>query len=181
MSGEEPRTALVVVADDAEELVAPWRRRHNASAVARSIPAHVTLLFPLFPAAAIDDDALEGLRRLYAPVAPFAYALSRVDSFPTVAWLAPEPALPFLELMAHTMAAFPDHPPYGDPVLEPVPHCTVGVVDAPDELEPVVSDLRTGLGPLLPIPCEARDVALLAEREDGTWTVHTRFPLGGGA
>ena len=180
MRGGKPRTALVVVADDAEERVAPWRRRHNASAVARSIRAHVTILFPLFPAAAVDEAALEALRRLYAPVAPFAYALTRVDSFPTVAWLAPEPAAPFLELIARTTAAFPGHPPYGDPTLEPVQHCTVGVVDTPEDLEPVVADLEAGLGPLLPIACEARDVALLAEREDGTWEVHTRLPLGAG-
>ena len=52
--------------------------------------------------------------------------------------------------------------------------------DTPEDLEPVVADLEAGLGPLLPIACEARDVALLAEREDGTWAVHTRLPLGAG-
>jgi len=80
-----------------------------------------------------------------------------------------------------TTAAFPGYPPYGDPALEPVPHCTVGVVDDPAELPSVLEALRDGLEPLLPIRCEARDVALLAERDDGSWAVHTRFPLEGEA
>ena len=179
MSGGAPRTALVVVADDAEEVIAPWRHRHDRSAVERLLPAHITLLFPFMAAAAIGDDLLTTLRALYSPVAPFAYRLTRLESFPTAAWLAPEPAAPFLELIAHTSAAFPDHPPYGDPTLEHVPHCTVGVVDGERQLEPFLRELRVGLEPRLPIRCEARDVTLLEERDDRTWAVHTRFPLEG--
>ena len=170
MSGGPPRTALVVVADDAEEATAPWRRRYNRSAVER-----------LVPAAAMDDDLLSTLRALYSPFSPFGYRLTRVDSFPTVAWLAPEPAAPFLELIARTSEAFPDNPPYGDAMLEPVPHCTVGVVDAPAELQPAIEELRAGLEPLLPIRCEARAATLLEERDDRTWAVHTRFPFEGAA
>lgn len=181
MSGGPPRTALVVVADDAEQATAPWRRRYNRSAVERLVPAHVTILFPLVAAAAIDDDLLSALRALYSPVAPFGYRLTRVESFPTVAWLAPEPATPFLDLIARTSKAFPDHPPYGDPMLAPVPHCTVGVVDSPAALQPALEELRAGLEPLLPIRCEARDATLLEERDDRTWAVHMRFPFEGAA
>jgi hypothetical protein len=179
VSGGPPRTALVVVADDAEEATGPWRRRYNRSAVERLVPAHVTILFPLVPAASIDDELLWTLRGLYSPVAPFGYRLTRVEAFPTVAWLAPEPVAPFLELIARTTETFPDHPPYGDPTLEPVPHCTVGVVDAPGELQPALEELRAGLEPLLPIACEARAATLLEERADRTWSVHTRFPFEG--
>ncbi len=181
MSGRPPRTALVVVADDAEEATAPWRRRHDRSAVERLLPAHVTILFPLVPAAAIDDDLLSTLRALYSPVAPFGYRLTRVESFPTVAWLAPEPAGPFLDLIGRTSEAFPEHPPYGDSTLEPVPHCTVGVVDEPSGLPPVLDELQAGLEPLLPIRCDAHAATLLAERDDRTWAVHTRFPFEGAA
>ncbi len=179
MSAGAPRTALVVVADDAEEATAPSRRRHDPLSVARRLPAHITILFPLVPVVELDDDLLEALRALYRPFAPFAYRLARVESFTTVAWLAPEPKAPFLELIARTSAAFPDHPPYGDPTLEPVPHCTVGVAEDPGRLQPILRELRGGLEPLLPIRCDARDVTLLAEREDGTWAVHSRFRLEG--
>ena len=90
MSSSRPRTALVVVTDAAEEVIDPWRRRFDASAVARRIPSHVTILFPLVAAADVDDTLLARLRLLYAPCARFAYELARVETFPGVAWLAPQ-------------------------------------------------------------------------------------------
>lgn len=179
MSGEPSRTALVVVAAEAEEALATWRRRFDPSAVERRIPAHLTVLFRLVPAATVDDGLLARLAELYAAVAPFSYELSRLESFPGVAWLAPEPAAPFHELIARARAAFPEHPPYGDPTLEPVPHCTVGVAEGPSQLAPVLAELRSGLAPLLPIRCEAPVVSLLEEHADATWSLRATIRLGG--
>lgn len=179
MSDGPSRTALVVVAGEADDALLPWRRRYAASAVERRIPAHVTILFPLVPAADVDEGLLSRLRDVYAPAAPFAYELARVESFPGVAWLAPEPAAPFHDLIARTRAAFPAHAPYGDPTLEPVPHCTVGVSEEPAHLEPVLAELRSGLAPLLPIRCVAREVSLLEEHPDATWSLRAAFRLGG--
>ena len=182
MSGQPSRTALAVLADAADAVLMPWRRRFHAWSVACGIPAHVTLLHPFVAASAVDDDLVARLRLLYAPFAPFAYDLARVESFPGVAWLAPEPAAPLLELMAVTHAAFRDHPPYGDPTLEPVPHCTVGG-DTGDEVdEPglamMLEKLRAGLGPSLPIACRADGVTMLVEGVDGTWARGHMFPFG---
>ena len=179
MSGETARTALVVVADAVEDVLAPWRRRYNASAVERRIPSHVTILFPLVPAAEAEDDLLSELRGLYRPLAPFAYELSRLETFPGVAWLAPDPAAPFHALIERTRAAFPQCPPYGDHGLEPVPHCTVGVTEEARALEAMVAELRSKLGPATPIRCEATAVALLAEHADGTWSTRAEFPFEG--
>ena len=183
MSSEPSRTALVVVADAADGTLAPWRRRFHGWSVERGIPAHLTILFPFVVAAQVDADLLTSLRALYAPVAPFAYELARVESFPGVAWLAPEPAAPFRELIAATRAAFPDHPPYGDPTLEAVPHCTVGG-DTGDEndvrvLAAMLAELRDGLGPSLPLACRAEAATLLVEQADGTWARGTAFPFEG--
>ena len=158
MSGETARTALGVVADAAEAVLAPWRRRYNASAVERRIPSHVTVLIPLVPAAEAEVDLRSELRGLYRPLAPFAYELSRLETFPGVAWLAPHPAAPFRALIERTRAAFPHCPPYGDLGLEPVPHSGVGVTEAPRALE-------------------ATAVALLAEHADGTWPTRAEFPF----
>ena len=178
-------TALVVVADAADAILEPWRRRFHAWSVERRIPAHLTVLFPFVPADRVDAELEATLRALFGPSPPFAYALARVASFPGVAWLAPEPSAPFLDLIAATRAAFPDHPPYGDPTLEPVPHCTVGG-DAGDEvddrvLEDMLGELREGLGAALPIPCRAEAVTLLVEQADGTWRRGPAFPLEGRA
>ena len=185
MTGEPSGTALVVVADAADAILAPWRRRFHAWSVARRIPAHLTVLFPFVRADRVDAELEASLRALYAPFPPFAYALARVASFPGVAWLAPEPSAPFLDLMAATRAAFPDHPPYGDPTLEPVPHCTVGG-DAGEDvddraLESMLAELREELGPALPIGCRAEAVTLLVEQADGTWRRGPAFQLRGHA
>ena len=128
-----------------EDVLTPWRRRYDASAVERGIPSHITILFPLVPAAEVHDDVLSGLRGVYGPIAPFGCELSRIETFPGVAWLAPEPAAPFHVLIERTRAAFPDRPPYGDAALEPVPHCTVGVTDDRQALEAMGAELRSGL------------------------------------
>jgi 2'-5' RNA ligase len=174
-------SALVVVASEAEPVVAAWRHRYHGHSVARGVPPHVTVLFPFVPTAGLEDDVCEELRRLYAPLATFAYDLVSVETFPTSAWLAPEPAGPFLDLIAITRAAYPEHPPYGDPELVPVPHCTVGVADDAAAVEEMARELRARLGPHLPIRCRAGELTLLEERPDGTWATRATFPFEGAA
>ena len=179
MSREPARTALIVVAGEAERAVAPWRRRFDPQAVARRIPAHITILFPFVPSLDVDAELVARLRALYAPVAPFAYALASVERFPAVAWLGPEPAAPFLALIERTYAAFPDYPPYGDPSLDPVPHCSIGVADQPESLDAMVRALETGLQGVLPIGCTADGMTLLEELPDGRWSTRATFPFRG--
>ena len=169
----------MVTADAAEFILAPWRAHHDRSAIERRIPAHITILFPLVAAAAVDDDMLAALAELYVPVASFAYELARLDSFPGTVWLRPEPAAPFHALIARTRAAFPGSPPYGDPTLDPVPHCTVGVAGDPGQLTAIMAEMQAGLAPVLPIRCEATAVSLLEERADATWWRRATFPFGG--
>ena len=147
--------------------------------VERRLPAHITILFPLVPGATVDDGLLDELQALYAQHAQFSYALASVRSFPGVVWLAPQPSAPFHDLIARTRAAFPDHPPYGDPALAQVPHCTIGVDDDPVRLEAMAEEVVAGLGPSLPIPCEATSACLLEERADGTWSTRASFPFEG--
>jgi 2'-5' RNA ligase len=173
------RTALIVVAGEAERAVGPWRRRFDPEAVARRIPAHITILFPFVPSLEVGPELLERLRALYTPVARFDYTLASVRRFPSVAWLAPDPATPFTSLIERTFAAFPDHPPYGDRSLDPMPHCSIGVADDPESVDAIVRELDASLGPALPIRGAASEVTLLEERPGGRWSTRATFPLGG--
>ncbi len=175
------RTALVVLTPEAEAVLAPWRRRFLSATVDRGIPAHVTVLFPFVPAREIDGEVDDAAHQLFAAVAPFEYELASVASFPGYAWLAPEPADPFLDLIARTRARFPEYPPYGDPDLEPVPHCTVGAAEAPECLAAIVAELRPALAASLPISCRATAVTLLEEHDDETWSARASFALEGDA
>jgi 2'-5' RNA ligase len=179
VSAADRRSALVVVADAAEPVLRETRRRYLHEAVERGIPAHITILFPFVPDPDVDDGTLDALRRLYAPVPAFAYALTSIESFPDAVWLAPRPVEPFLELVERTRAAFPDRPPYGDPAQVPVPHCTIGTDDDPQRVAEMVDDLRARLAGRLPIPCRAVEVALVGEGPEGVWVTREVFPLAG--
>jgi 2'-5' RNA ligase len=169
MTDDARRSALVVVAAEAEPIVGEWRLRYQRGAVERGLPAHLTVLFPFVPAAEIDDELLTELRRLYAAVWPFVYELASVESFPDAAWLAPIPAEPFHALVDVARQAFPALPPYGEPEHVVVPHCTIGTDNDPDAVEAMVRALREGLGTQLPIRCRATELVLLAEGMDGRW------------
>jgi 2'-5' RNA ligase len=172
------RTALVVVMREAEDVLAPVRRRHLRSTVDRGIPAHVTILFPFVQARDVGPTLVDRLRALFAPVEPFGCELARVDSFPGYAWLAPEPADRFLELMTIAHREFPDLPPYGDAAIDPIPHCTVGAADEPERLAEIVVDVRAALAPRLPIACAVEAVTILEELGDETWLERETVPLG---
>ena len=179
MTGADRRSALVVVAAEAEPNVREWRLRYNREAVEHGLPAHLTILFPFVPATEIDDDLLTRLRRLFASVRPFAYELASVEWFPDAAWLAPVPAEPFHALVDVARTAFPAIAPYGDPGHVVVPHCTIGTDDDPEAVEAMVRELREGLGPRLPIRCRAAELVLLGEGTDGTWARREAFPFEG--
>jgi 2'-5' RNA ligase len=181
VSQDGGRSALVVVVPEAEPVVSGWRRHFHSHSVARGIPPHITILFPFVPRGALDDGVLQALHRLYGPLRPFGFGLVSVETFPTTAWLAPAPAAPFLDLVAITRAAYPEYPPYGDPELVPVPHCTVGTDDDSGVVEEMARDLRVRLGPQLPIRCHAAELTLLEERPDGTWATRATFPFEGAA
>lgn len=174
------RSALVVVASEADPVVAEWRRRFHSHSVERRVPPHVTVLFPFVPPDGLGDDVLEALRRLYSPLPSFRYDLVSVETFPTTAWLAPAPVEPFLHLVAITRAAYPEYPPYGDPDLVSVPHCTVGTDDDAGVVEEMARALRSGLGPQLPIRCHAAETTLIEELPDGMWAARATFPFEGG-
>lgn len=127
------------------------------------VPAHVTVLFPFLDSAAADAEAL---REVFAPFAPFAFVLDRVERFEAgTVWLHPEPSAPFEALTAAVWKRWPDHPPYGGIHDTVIPHLTVSE-------HPVDVDVP------LPIAARADAVTLIEEQADGRWAARLRFPLG---
>jgi 2'-5' RNA ligase len=157
------RTALIVPVPEAEPFVAGLRLRHDPMA-ALGVPAHVTVLFPFAPPDDVDE---EGVAALAAAHGAFAFELAAVRRFgDEVTYLAPEPAAPFSALTDAVVGRWPAYPPYEGVHDEVIPHLTVGlgVVDV---------DVR------LPIRCDARELDLLEEAADGSWSTRRRYPLGG--
>jgi 2'-5' RNA ligase len=161
------QTALVIVIDDAEPFD-ELRRELMPDELASGIPFHVTLLHPF-------GDAGDEARRFFAERRPFAFALTRVATWPEVVYLVPEPDGELRALMRALFARFPQWPPYGGLHEDVHPHATLGEgVDAAH----VVADVERRIAPYLPHRCQARDVALLEEYTPGRWRERERLLLG---
>ena len=157
----------------AQALFDRWRQRWDPEP---GVPAHVTLLFPFRPAQLVDDALLEELRELFAAFAPFGIEFARVGRFDEVAYLAPEPAEPFVALTRALVARYPEHPPYGEKNFDRiVPHLTI-VNRSPPQL---LDEVATALVHELPIRDAVREATLLEEGEDGVWRPRAAFRLGG--
>jgi hypothetical protein len=154
-------TALVILVPEAEALVAAHRRRHDPSA-AVGVPAHVTVLYPF--RSVIDGIADAVVAGLAADVPAFDVTFASLARFPgEVVHLAPDPAEPFLRLMAAAFASFPDCPPYGGAIPDPVPHLTVA--DGVDATTAAALDIA--IGPGLPITSRVERLTLIAEDPNG--------------
>ena len=161
-------SALIVPVEAAEPAVEEWRRRHDPSA-AHGMPAHVTVLYPFLRPAVLDESIEQELRSLLSTFPGFRFELSRVDRFPGVLYLAPEPPLPFAELTEMLWRRWPDCPPYGGAYDAIVPHLTVVQGTEPPGLD-------RELAGRLPLGATATEVRLMT-RDGGPWSVKARFPL----
>jgi hypothetical protein len=131
------------------------------------------VLFPFV--SPVDDAVVDRVGTICLRHPPFAADLSTVAQFPgLVVWLRPEPSAPFSSLTTAMVAEFPQCPPYGGSITEPVPHLTVA--DRVDTA--TASTLRVQLDAGLPIHSQINELALLLEDEAGRWTVTRTWPLG---
>ncbi|MGI5127300.1 2'-5' RNA ligase family protein [Pseudonocardia sp. CA-107938] len=164
-------SAVIVPVPAAEPLVGALRAELDRHA-ALGVPAHVTVMAPFLPAAALDAATVADLAAVVATVPAFDVAFTQVRWFDDrLVYLAPEPAAPFVALTEAVGERFGLQPYGGE--HEPVPHLTVAY-DAPAErLQAVAAELAGGL----PVVAEI-DQAVLYVEADGRWAPHLPLPLG---
>jgi 2'-5' RNA ligase len=130
--------------------------------VRNDLPAHVTVLHP-------SPGDVGAIAEVLAPSAPFDVTFARLDRFPGVLWLAPEPAEPFVAMTEAMVARFPDYPPYGGTYSTIVPHLTVAAAQL-DETAALVQ-------PLLPLGSRVESVVLYRSADGAHWHEHATFDL----
>jgi 2'-5' RNA ligase len=157
------RAALVLLLPEPrlEEL----RARFDPAGTAAGIPLHVTLLFPF----GVHE---EGVGELVARWSPLRFSLARVETFPDVVWLAPEPDEELRERILELYARYPHYPPYGGEFPDSIPHATVGKGD-------VAEAVRAAAGPLLPVEFQVDAATLLEEVTPDRWRTGKSFPFEG--
>ncbi len=174
---QERRTGLLVPVD-VDTTVATFRRRHLASAVARRLPPHVTILFPFARGEGVAERYGAVLADHFAAFRAFDAELTGVGVFADAVWLAPTPRDRFLDLMTGTAERFPELPPYDGEQLDPVPHLTIGAPNGADDVEAIAAAGSAALEPALPFGFRVDSVSLVEEQADGTFTESSRFVLG---
>jgi len=144
-------------------LAVPFAGLVEPVGVANDLPAHVTVLFPA------PGDVVE-LTEVLEPFAPFDVTFARLDRFPGILWLAPDPAEPFVALTEAVVERFPSFPPYGGRYASIIPHLTVAAASL-DETAALVE-------PLLPLRSYVDSVALYESADGRHWQEVQTFDLG---
>jgi hypothetical protein len=160
-------TELVIPIDCAAPALAGWTPAAGGIVMGH----HLTVIDPFVPSFLLDVDALAAVREVLGAFEPFTYELARVDRFPGVLYLAPEPAEPFIAMTRALWQRFPEHPPYEGRFEEIVPHVTLALGAEPPGLAEHVAAR-------LPVHGRVEDVRLLMEDPSGSWGAAERFALG---
>ncbi|HEV8443571.1 MAG TPA: 2'-5' RNA ligase family protein [Steroidobacteraceae bacterium] len=170
-----PETALICRVPESERFIARYRERFDPSA-RRNVPAHVTVLYPFMPPAAVDAPVLAQLARIAREVPAFAYRLVELRRFAVALYLAPQPDLGFSRLTDAIYRAFPDYPPFEGKFAEVVPHVTVAHGDEPLLCE-IEVELRIALASAGGVTARCHEVVLI-ENSSGRWEEMQCFSLG---
>jgi hypothetical protein len=141
-----------VLVPEAYVAIGHHRLRHDANA-ALGVPAHVTVLYPF--RSPLDAATAEQAAQLCRGFAPFEARFSSVGRFPAA-------------------ERFPDLPPYGGTIPDPIPHLTVAEGVSPE----IADELSTAVGPALPLTTFVTELALLVQDDTGRWSVGRGWPLG---
>ena len=161
-------SALLIPLPDLDGELAPWL----AATASDGIGAHLTVLVPFLPEAELTGEVLAALRGVFEGFAAFDIVFAKTGRFPEVLYLVPEPDRPAREMAAAVHASWPQCPPYGGGIDDPVPHTTV--VYARPEAE--YDEARRVLGPRLPLRTRAAAVELVVF-DGGRWNLRERFVL----
>lgn len=151
-----------------------WYREHSPAGREGMAP-HITLLVPFVPVPLLDERVESRARRVLAAYDPFDYWLDRVERWPGgILYLAPQPAVHFVELTEALVAEFPEYPPYDGAHDKVIPHATVAVSDDRSLLDRIGREVE----PKLPIACRAASVELVERGANGRWSLRRSYPLG---
>ena len=170
------QTAILLCVPEAEPLVHEWRLQGDPSA-SHGVPAHVTLLYPFLPAAAIDDGVLAELEWFFRGIDAFPVRFASVQRFEHegVVWIAPDSDA-LVQLTRSLARRWPECPPYSGsiPVDELIPHLTIVQTDD-RALRRAAAD---AVSPGLPFQVVADSAALWVKAEDGEWSERASFAFG---
>jgi 2'-5' RNA ligase len=168
------RTLLALLVPEAEPVVGSFRELYDPSA-RRGLGAHITLIYPFIDSELLAPGVLTRLRDVVADIPAPMFRLSEVRTFPSVVWLAPEPAKPIVQIASALERAFPDHPKGGGAFPDFVPHLSVAR-HVQHEKPAVINELNARLDDHGPIYGWCESVSLLVS-ENRRWRELAQYPF----
>jgi 2'-5' RNA ligase len=164
-STDRGESALIVPVELPAEL-ARLRNGLDPSAGA-GVPAHITLLYPFVPPDRLDESVFAPVAEIARAVEAFSFTLGRVQRWPDVVCLLPEPSRPFSRLIVDLASAFPNYPPYsGEHALaDIVPHVTIAQSARAEDLDAA----SVALPGLLPVHAQFEEIRLIAHHPGQLW------------
>lgn len=171
-SGE---SALVIHVPEAEVLVGSYRIKYDHAA-SLGVPAHITLLWPFIPPPLISNKDLQTLTDLFSQQSAFELALTEIQRFPDVLYLAPTPKTKIVDLIQNIARMFPNYPPYGGQFKEVIPHLTIAQSGDSELLDKLTEEIKPEAAKALPIKKQISEISLL-EQTNGFWHKTKTFPM----
>jgi 2'-5' RNA ligase len=171
-------SAFVVKVPGAESLVGALRERFDAT-TKLDVPAHITVLVPFMDPSGVTNDVLEQAQRALERTTAFVFSLRSVGRFPATAYLAPEPAAPFIAMTRALVSTFPGFRPYAGEHQGFIPHLTVAHGSAA-EADEAAEQLQLRLAQGGAVAAQCSSVALI-ENSSGRWRDLHDFHLPQGA
>ena len=168
------RTLLALLVPEADVVVGSFRDVYDPSA-RRGLGAHITLIYPFIDSELLTPGVLARVREVAADIPAPMFRLSEVDTFPSVVWLAPEPARPIVQIASALERAFPDHPKGGGAFPEFVPHLSVAR-HVQQEQAAVIHELQARLADYGPIYGWCECMTLLVN-ENRRWRELAQYPF----
>ncbi|MFL5268052.1 MAG: 2'-5' RNA ligase family protein [Stellaceae bacterium] len=170
------QSAIVVLVPEAEQLVGPFREKHDPSARA-GMPSHITLLYPFKSPREISEVVFDTLNQCFTRFEAFDFSFTTIRRFsPEVLYLAPEPDESFRRLTLAVWDCYPETPPYGGRYSSITPHLTVAQLADEQQLERIAVEFARASERGLPIHATASEIALMDTLE-GSWQVRATFTL----
>ncbi|WP_019465986.1 2'-5' RNA ligase family protein [Dyella japonica] len=168
------RTLLALLVPEAERVVGSFRDAYDPSA-RRGLGAHITLIYPFIDSELLTPTMLARVRDIAADIPAPMFRLVEVKTFPSVVWLAPEPAKPIIQIATALERAFPDHPKGGGAFPDFIPHLSVAR-HIQQEKVAVVNELQARLADHGPIYGWCESMSLLVS-ENRRWRELAQYPF----
>lgn len=168
----EARESIILIpTPTAESIVGKWRKKYDQVSL-HGIPSHITILFPFKNPEIIDEKIINLIRNFFSRIKCFDFSLVRINTFPDVVYMEPEPRSKFIELTEGIVKIFPENPPFEGKFKRINPHLTIG--NKLQDIESAKAEISQDITPKLPLKTSATE-AWLMESKNGEWSIREKF------